>query len=215
MTIKPFTTLTGTAAPLPRANIDTDVIIRIEHLTRLSKEGLGPHGLAALRYLADGSEDPAFVLNQPAFRNAPILLTGPNFGCGSSREHAVWALQGLGVRCIIGPSFGDIFYANCFQNGLLPIRLPLEETVRLARQCAGGSPLRVDLNKCEIAAPDGSVSKFTIDSRRREMLMLGLDEIGLTLLHAQEIMEWQTADRALRPWAWPLQNWSVKFGKTT
>ncbi len=203
MTLQPLTIVTGAAAPLLRANVDTDVIIRIEHLTRGARDGLGPYAMAALRYRADGSEDPSFILNQPAFRGAPILLAGPNFGCGSSREHAVWALQGMGLRCLIAPSFGDIFYANCFQNGVLPIRLPMEVVEQLAAQCAGGAPMTVDLQACTITAPDGASTAFVTDPRRREMLLHGLDEIGLTLKDDAKIREWQAADRVQRPWAWP------------
>jgi 3-isopropylmalate/(R)-2-methylmalate dehydratase small subunit len=203
MTMQPFTVVTGPAAPLLRANIDTDVIIRIEHLTMPSRKELGRYAMEVLRYLPDGSEDPSFILNQPAFRGAPILLAGPNFGCGSSREHAVWALQGAGLRCVIAPSFGDIFYANCFQNGVLPIRLPMDVVQDLAVQCAQGEPLSVDLQACGITAPDGRVTPFSVDARRREMMLHGLDEIGLTLIDAARIRAWQAADRLSRPWAWP------------
>lgn len=203
MTMQPFTVVTGPAAPLLRANIDTDVIIRIEHLTMSSRKELGRYAMEVLRYLPDGSEDPSFILNQPAFRGAPILLAGPNFGCGSSREHAVWALQGAGLRCVIAPSFGDIFYANCFQNGVLPIRLPVDVVQDLAVQCAQGEPLSVDLQACGITAPDGRVMPFSVDARRREMMLHGLDEIGLTLIDAPRIRAWQAADRLSRPWAWP------------
>ncbi|MBB3014169.1 3-isopropylmalate/(R)-2-methylmalate dehydratase small subunit [Cupriavidus alkaliphilus] len=203
MTMQPFTVVTGPAAPLLRANIDTDVIIRIEHLTMLSRKDLGRYAMEVLRYLPDGREDPSFILNQPAFRGAPILLAGPNFGCGSSREHAVWALQGAGLRCVIAPSFGDIFYANCFQNGVLPIRLPMDVVQDLAAQCAQGEPLSVDLQACGITAPNGRVTPFPVDARRREMMLHGLDEIGLTLTDAARIRAWQAADRLSRPWAWP------------
>ncbi len=202
MTMQAFTTVAGPAAPLLRANVDTDVIIRIEHLAQLPKNELGRYAMEALRYLPDGSNDPAFILNQPAFRGAPILLAGPNFGCGSSREHAVWALQGIGLRCVIAPSFGDIFYANCFQNGMLPIRLPMDVVERLAAQCASGLPLLVNLQACGITAPDGSVTSFTVDARRREMMLQGLDEIGLTLKEESKIRDWQAADKLHRPWAW-------------
>lgn len=203
MTMQPFTVVTGPAAPLLRANIDTDVIIRIEHLTMLSRKELGRYAMEVLRYLPDGSEDPSFILNQPAFRGAPILLAGPNFGCGSSREHAVWALQGAGLRCVIAPSFGDIFYANCFQNGVLPIRLPLDVVQDLAAQCARGEALSVDLQACVITAPDGRLASFPVDARRREMMLHGLDEIGLTLTDTARIRAWQASDRLSRPWAWP------------
>lgn len=204
MSMQAFTTVAGPAAPLMRANIDTDVIIRIERITQLAKGELGRYAMEALRYLPGGSDDPAFILNQPEFRGAPILLAGPNFGCGSSREHAVWALQGMGLRCVIAPSFGDIFYANCFQNGVLPIRLPMNVVERFAAQCANGAPLAVDLQACAITAPDGVVTPFTVDERRREMMLHGLDDIGLTLKDDATILNWQAADRLSRPWAWPV-----------
>lgn len=203
MSMQPFTVLTGPAAPLMRANVDTDVIIRIERITQQPKSELGRYAMEALRYLPEGGENTSFVLNQPAFREAPILLAGLNFGCGSSREHAVWALQGMGLRCVIAPSFGDIFYANCFQNGMLPVRLPVNVVEDLAAQCAGGRTLTVDLERLAIVAPDGSETAFTVDARRREMLLLGLDDIGITLKDDEKILRWQAADRLGRPWAWP------------
>lgn len=203
MTIPPFTVVSGAAPYLPRANIDTDVIIRIERLTSLPKEQLGPYAMEALRYRADGSDDPDFILNRPRFRGAPILLAGDNFGCGSSREGAVWALQGIGVRCVVAPSFGDIFYSNCFQNGVLPIRLPAPEVEALAAACADGAPLTVDLERRVLIAPTGARTAFTIDPLRREALLHGLDDIGLTLRDEACIRAWQQGDRAQRPWAWP------------
>lgn len=199
----PFTTVTGPAAPLMRDNIDTDVIIRIERLTHLGREQLGPYALEALRFRPDGTEDPAFVLNQPPFRGAPILLAGSNFGCGSSREGAVWALMGLGVRCVVASSFGDIFFNNCFQNGMLPIRLPLADIQRLAAVSVEGAPVTVDLEQCVLRAPDGALTPFTIDALRREGLLKGLDDIGLTLQADSAIRLWQREDRLQRPWAWP------------
>lgn len=205
--MQPFTTLTGPAAWLPRANVDTDVIIRIERLTTIGdRSRLGPYAMEALRYREDGSDDPSFVFNQPAFRGAPILLAGENFGCGSSREGAVWALQGMGVRCVIAPSFGDIFFNNCFQNGMLPIRLAPDAIEALARQCADGDAMTVDLTQCTLAAPDGSVAPFAIDPLRREGLLHGLDDIGLTLKDDTLIRAWQAADRQRRPWAWPAEH---------
>ncbi len=206
MTMQPFTTLTGAAAHLPRANVDTDVIVRIERLTSsTSRDGLGAYALEALRYREDGSEDPAFVFNRPAFRGAPILLAGDNFGCGSSREGAVWALQGMGVRCVIAPSFGDIFFSNCFQNGVLAIRWTAARIDALATLCADGAPVTVDLQARHVAAPDGSVHDFEVDPLRREALLHGLDDIGLTLKDDVLIREWQEADRQRRPWAWPAE----------
>lgn len=206
MTMTPFTAVTGAAAPLMRANVDTDVIIRIERLTAaFQRDQLGPYAFEALRLRADGSEDPACVLNQPAFLRAPVLLAAENFGCGSSREGAVWALMGLGIRCVIAPSFGDIFFNNCFQNGVLPVRLPIAQVEVLAAQCASGASVTVDLQEKAITAPDGRVSSFDIDPLRREALLHGLDDIGLTLKDDALIRAWQQADRARRPWAWPVQ----------
>jgi 3-isopropylmalate/(R)-2-methylmalate dehydratase small subunit len=199
----PFTTITGPAVPLMRSNVDTDVIIRIERLTTLDKAELGPYAFEALRRRPDGSEDPDCVLNDPCFRDAPVLLAAENFGCGSSREGAVWALQAIGVCCVIAPSYGDIFWSNCFQNGVLPITLPLPQVQVLAAQCAKGAPITVDLQACTVTAPDGAVMPFTIDPLRREALLYGLDDIGLTLKDDELIREWQSIDRQRRPWAWP------------
>ena len=201
--MQPFITITGAAAHLPRANVDTDVIVRIERLTTLTRDQLGPYALEALRYREDGSEEPGFVFNRPAFRGAPILLAGENFGCGSSREGAVWALMGMGIRCVIAPSFGDIFFNNCFQNGMLALRLPASEIDAMARACADGSSLTVDLQGCTFEHAVFGKRLFTIDPLRREALLLGLDDIGLTLKDDALIRAWQAADRQRRPWAWP------------
>ena len=203
MSMRPFTTVHGPAAPLMMANIDTDVIIRIERLTSLARDSLGPFAFEALRYRPDGSDVPDFVINDPIFRAAPFLLAGPNFGCGSSREGAVWALQGIGVRCVIAPSYGDIFYSNCFQNGVLPIRLRQGYVEALAMQCSKGASLTVDLQRTIITAPDGTDTTFEIDPMRREALVHGLDDIGLTLKDDALIRQWQAHDRTNRPWAWP------------
>ena len=203
MSFEPFTTVRGPAVPLMLANVDTDVIVRIERLTTLGRDELGPYAFEALRRRADGSDDPACILDEPRFRGAPFLLAGPNFGCGSSREGAVWALQGIGVRCVIAPSYGDIFFSNCFQNGVLPIRLPLAQVEALAAQCAAGAPLEVDLERTVLRAPDESEIAFTVDPLRREALLKGLDDIGLTLADDALIRAWQAADRVRRPWAWP------------
>lgn len=198
-----FTTLSGQAAPLMRANIDTDLIIRIERLTGTKREEMGQWAFETLRYRPDGSENPDFVLNQGPFRGAPVLLAGANFGCGSSREGAVWALQGAGIRCVIAESFGDIFFNNCFQNGILPIRLPGETVRALAEQSAGGNArLTVDLERQTILSPRGEAIPFEVDAARRTALLEGLDDIGQTLLHATDIEAWQAADRAARPWVW-------------
>lgn len=197
-----FTTVTGCAIPFLRANVDTDLIVRIERLTSLPKDQLGPYAFESLRYRPDGSPDPDCILNAARFRNAPFLLAGDNFGCGSSREGAVWALMGLGIRAVIAPSYGDIFFANCFQNGVLPVRLPLTQIEALAAHCADGAPLTVDLQACEIRAGDGAVQPFAIDATRREGLLSGLDAIGLTLRDDAAIRAWQARDRVQRPWAW-------------
>ncbi len=202
MTTTPFASVAGAAVPLMLQNVDTDVIIRIERLTSLPRDRLGPYALEALRYREDGTPDPDCILNQPRFANAPFLLAGPNFGCGSSREGAVWALQGIGVRCIVAPSYGDIFYSNCFQSGVLPIRLPLQEVEALAAACGHGAPLSVDVDAQTLVAPDGRRIAFEIDARRKTALRLGLDDIGLTLQDDPLIRAWQARDRLARPWAW-------------
>lgn len=202
--MQPFITVTGPAAPLPQANIDTDTIIRIERLIdEEARKNPGPYAFEALRYRSDGSEDPDFVLNRPQFRSAPILLAGPNFGCGSSREGAVWALQGTGIRCIVAESFGDIFFSNCFQNGVLPIRLGSDQLRALSAMAGDGAAFTADLNACLLIAPDGSRYPFEVDPLRRQSLLEGLDEIGLTLKYADEIDAWQERDRAAQSWRWP------------
>lgn len=202
--MQPFTEVTGLAAFLPRANIDTDVIIRIERLTSLAREQLGPYAFEALRYRLDGSEDPDFVLNRPSFRAATILITGENFGCGSSREGAVWALMAAGLRCVIAESFGDIFYNNCFQNGLLPVVLDPMSVARLAAETSKGEPLKVDLNSCSVVTANGDAVIFEIDASRRQTLLVGLDDIGQTLRQRDEIAAWQSRDRVARSWIWEL-----------
>jgi 3-isopropylmalate/(R)-2-methylmalate dehydratase small subunit len=199
-----FTTLAARAAPLPLANVDTDVIIRIERLTKLSHDGLGRYAFESLRYLADGSENPDFVLNQPDFRGAPILVAGPNFGCGSSREGAVWALKNQGLRCVIASSFGDIFYDNCFQNGVLPVKLAAPSVDALMGLARSRIAFEVDLEERRIRAGDFKVD-FDIDPWRRDCLLQGLDGIEFTLRSRNEIVRWQLADRVLRPWVWPAE----------
>jgi 3-isopropylmalate/(R)-2-methylmalate dehydratase small subunit len=202
MSFAPFTKLTGPAPWLRQPNVDTDVIIRIERLTALGRNELGPYCLESLRYREDGSEDPDFVLNRPAFRGAPFLLAGENFGCGSSREGAVWALQAMGVRCVVAPSFGDIFFSNCFQNGILAIRLPAARVEALAAACAGGAPLSADLERQMLQGPTGEAIAFAVDPLRREALLHGLDDIGLTLKDDALVRAWQEQDRIARPWVW-------------
>ena len=201
---KPFTKLSATAAPIMRANIDTDVIIRIERLVGNSVRGtLGKWAFGALRYLPDGSENPEFILNREPYRQAEILVTGPNFGCGSSREGAVWSLQELGIRAVIGSSFGDIFFANCFQNGILPIVVDKQTAENLAAEVEatqGAGKVSIDLEAQTITTPEGKTLRFEIDPRRREGLLQGLDEVMLTLQRDHEIRSFQQADRAARPW---------------
>ncbi len=189
--MRPFVTVIGAAAPLLHANIDTDVIIRIERLTE--EADLGHYALEAMRYLRDGSPNPNCVLNEPRFKNAPILLAGRNFGCGSSREGAVTALMAMGVRCVIAPSFGDIFHANCFRNGLLPVELPEGAIEKLAAQTGDGD-FTVDLTQQVIVAPSREITTFAIDPLQRDALLEGLDEIGLTLKCSDDIKAWQDAD---------------------
>lgn len=195
-----FTKVSGPAIPLLLENVDTDVIIPIQDLLGAGREGLGAACFRRLRYREDGSEVPDFPPNRAGFRGSPILLALANFGCGSSREGAVWALMGMGVRCVIAPSFGDIFFANCFQNGLLPVRLPEDAVRRIA--AGGAAETAVDLEACEVVAPSGERFRFEVDARRRESLLRGLDDIALTLERAAEIEAFRARDRAERPWAW-------------
>lgn len=201
---KPFNRLTAVAAPIMRGNIDTDVIIRIERLVGNSVRGtLGKWAFGSLRYLHDGSENPAFILNREPYRQAEILVTGPNFGCGSSREGAVWSLQELGIRAIIGSSFGDIFFANCFQNGILPIVVDKEIVDSLATEIEatqGAGRVNIDLEARTIVSPSGKQHTFEMDPRRREGLLQGLDEVALTLQRDDEIRAFQAVDRSERPW---------------
>lgn len=201
---KAFDKLTAIAAPIMRSNVDTDVIIRIERLVGNSVRGtLGKWAFGSLRYLPDGSENPAFILNRDPYRLAEILVTGPNFGCGSSREGAVWSLQEMGIRAIIGSSFGDIFFANCFQNGILPVVVDKEIVDSLAADIEatqGAGRVSIDLKAQTIVSPSGKQHTFEIDPRRREGLLQGLDEIELTLRRDYEIRAFQGADRGARPW---------------
>ena len=197
-----FTRVTGAAAPLMRINIDTEVVIPINRLIGHKRGELGPYCFEAWRYALDGRENPEFVLNQPRYRETKILLAGDNFGCGSSREHAVWSLADFGFRCIIAPNFGDIFYWNCFQNGVLPIRLPDDQVKELAAEIeAAAQPLvTVDLETQAITMPFGRQVTFTTDPERRAALLEGLDEIGMTLKLDAQIRAHQDRDRESRPW---------------
>ena len=197
-----FTRLTGVAAPLPMINVDTDMIIPKQFLKTIKRTGLGTHLFDEMRYAEDGSEIADFVLNQPAYRGAQILVAGDNFGCGSSREHAPWALLDFGIRCVIAPSFADIFYNNCFQNGILPIVLPQEQVDRLMDDAERGSNavVTVDLEKQEITGPDGGRISFDIDPFRKHCLLNGLDAIGLTMQQGDAIDAFEAKDEAARAW---------------
>ena len=201
---KPFDKLNAIAAPIMRGNIDTDVIIRIERLVGNSIRGtLGKWAFGSLRYLPNGAENPEFILNREPYRNAEVLITGPNFGCGSSREGAVWSLQEMGIRAIIGSGFGDIFFANCFQNGILPIMVDKQIVDGLAMEVEhsqGVGRVGIDLEEQTITSPTGKVHRFEIDPRRRAGLLKGLDEIALTLQRDAEIRAFQATDRTERPW---------------
>src|SRR5215470_2097135 len=201
---KAFNKLTAVAAPIMRSNIDTDVIIRIERLVGNNIRGtLGKWAFGSLRYLPNGSENPDFILNREPYRQAEILVTGPNFGCGSSREGAVWSLQEMGIRAIIGSGFGDIFFANCFQNGILPIVADKDVVDGLAAEIEatqGAGRISIDLEAQTIMSPTGKQHRFEIDPRRREGLLQGLDEVTLTLQRDKDIRSFQAADRQARPW---------------
>ena len=198
-----FTKLTGVAAPLPVVNVDTDMIIPKDYLKTIKRTGLGQGLFAEARYKEDGSENPDFVLNKPAYRNAQILVAGDNFGCGSSREHAPWALLDFGIRCVISTSFADIFYNNCFKNGILPIVVSPEDLDKLMDDANRGSNavLSVDLESQEITGPDGGTIKFDIDAFKRHCLLNGLDDIGLTLEKAASIAAFEKTNAQTHPWA--------------
>jgi 3-isopropylmalate/(R)-2-methylmalate dehydratase small subunit len=200
--MKPFTVVTSPAAALMLDNIDTDVIVRIERIARLRRGEFAPWAFEALRYRPDGSEDPDFVLNRAPWHQARILVSGANFGCGSSREMAVWAIQEFGIDCIIAPSYGDIFYGNCLQNGVLPIRLERAAVDRLAQAAAGGAPLTVDLQACTVSSAATGAVGFAIDPTQRDTLLSGLDEVDQTLRLAARIAEFQQRDRGARPWVY-------------
>ncbi|HMQ58384.1 MAG TPA: 3-isopropylmalate dehydratase small subunit [Rhizobiaceae bacterium] len=198
-----FTTLTGVAAPLPIVNVDTDMIIPKDYLKTIRRTGLGKGLFAEMRFNEDGSENPDFVLNKPAYREAKIIVAGDNFGCGSSREHAPWALLDFGVRCVISTSFADIFYNNCFKNGILPIVVSPEDLDKLMDDANRGAnaTLTVDLDAQEIRGPDGGVVKFDIDPFKKHCLLNGLDDIGLTMEKAPSIDAYEAKAGASRPWA--------------
>jgi 3-isopropylmalate/(R)-2-methylmalate dehydratase small subunit len=197
-----FTVLTGVAAPLPVINIDTDKIIPARHLKSVERTGFGKFLFEPMRFRPDGTENPDFVLNKPAYRNAKLLVAGENFGCGSSREHAPWALLDFGIRCVIAPSFADIFFNNCFQNGVLPIKLPAATVALLMDDAQKGANARltIDLERQTITRPDGSTVAFDIDPFRKHCLLNGLDDIGLTLQKETAIAGYEAKQRAALPW---------------
>jgi 3-isopropylmalate/(R)-2-methylmalate dehydratase small subunit len=200
-----FTSLTGVAAPLPMINIDTDKIIPKQFLKTIERTGLGRGLFDEMRFNADGSEKPEFVLNQPAYRQAKILVTGENFGCGSSREHAPWALLDFGIRCIIASSFADIFYNNCFKNGVLPLILPEAIVAQLMEDAGKGANavLTVDLENQTVSRPDGEKAPFQIDPFRKHCLLNGLDDIGLTLQKGDAIDSYEDRLKLSQPWLAP------------
>ncbi|MEP0521961.1 MAG: 3-isopropylmalate dehydratase small subunit [Hyphomicrobiales bacterium] len=198
-----FDKLTAVAAPMPFINIDTDMIIPKQYLKTIKRTGLGTALFSEMRYNDDGSENTDFVLNKPAYRNAQILVAGDNFGCGSSREHAPWALKDFGVTCVISTSFADIFYNNCFKNGILPVVVTPEELDKLMDDADRGSnaTISVDLDAQEIHGPDGGVIKFEIDAFKKHCLMNGLDDIGLTMEKKSSIDTYESNLATERPWA--------------
>jgi 3-isopropylmalate/(R)-2-methylmalate dehydratase small subunit len=206
--MKPFTVLDAKAAPMMRQNIDTDIVIPIHRLRDVAQADLGPYAFEPLRYLPDRSDNPEFPLNKPAYKGAEIIVADNNFACGSSREGAVWAIMGMGVRCVIAPSFGPIFFNNCFQNGMLPIQLPREDVLAIAaeleaatRPGSNSEPrLAVDLEERTVSLPSGRKISFQVDGIRRESLLKGLDEVALTLTREPEIAAHQAKARAKTPW---------------
>ncbi|MDH3235034.1 MAG: 3-isopropylmalate dehydratase small subunit [Alphaproteobacteria bacterium] len=197
-----FTSLRGVAAPMPMINIDTDAIIPKQFLKTLTRKGLGKHLFTEMRYADDGSEKPDFVLNKEPYRKASILVAGENFGCGSSREHAPWSLLDFGIRCVIAPSFADIFFNNCFKNGILPIVLPQEQIDALMEDAEKGANaiVTVDLERQEITRPDGETIAFEVDSFRKHCLLNGLDDVGLTLEKAAAVGTYEDRQKVEQPW---------------
>jgi len=197
-----FDKLSGVAAPMPMVNIDTDMIIPKQFLKTIKRSGLGVNLFDEMRFDRDGNEVPDFVLNKPQYRTAEILVAGENFGCGSSREHAPWAIKDFGIRCVIAPSFADIFYNNCFKNGILPIALPQEQVDVLMKDAEKGSNARieVDLEAQTITSSDGDVISFDVDSFKKHCLMNGLDDIGLTMEKAASIDSFEATASQARPW---------------
>ena len=200
--MEPFNKLEGVAAPLNMINVDTDMIIPKQFLKTIHRTGLGKALFDELRFNPDGSEIADFVLNKPAYRKAQILVAGENFGCGSSREHAPWALLDFGIRCIISTSYADIFYNNCFKNGILPIKLPQSDVDKLMDDAERGANARIsiDLEAQEIRGPDGGVVKFELDPFRKQCLLNGWDDIGLTLRSEDKITDYEARHRLDAPW---------------
>ena len=201
--MQPFTTLTGVAAPLPILNVDTDMIIPKDYLKTIKRTGLGKGLFAEMRYNEDGTENPDFVLNRPAYRSAKIIVAGDNFGCGSSREHAPWSLLDFGIRAVISTSFADIFYNNCFKNGILPVVVPKEDLDKLMDDAERGAnaTLTIDLEKQEIHGPDGGTLHFEIDAFKKHCLLNGLDDIGLTMEKKKRIDGFEDKLATEQPWA--------------
>jgi 3-isopropylmalate/(R)-2-methylmalate dehydratase small subunit len=197
-----FTTLTGIAAPLPRANVDTDQIIPARFLKSIARTGFGKNLFANFRYREDGSENPDFVLNQEPYRKAEVLIAYENFGCGSSREHAPWALTDFGIRCVIAPDFADIFHNNSFKNGLLPVKLPRAVCEQLIEDAklGGNARITVDLARQVVIRPSGEEIPFEVDPLRKHLLLNGLDDIGQTLQHATAIDGYEAKQKAAQPW---------------
>ena len=197
-----FEKITGIAAPMPLVNIDTDMIIPKQFLKTIKRTGLGVSLFFEMRYDLEGNEKPDFVLNQPAWREAQIIVAGDNFGCGSSREHAPWALKDFGIKCVISTSFADIFYNNCFKNGILPIALPQADVDKLMSHARSGANARivVDLENQQVAAPDGEVFNFEIDPFKKKCLLEGLDDIALTLQKAAHIDKFERNSKHSTPW---------------
>ena len=198
-----FTTLSGIAAPMPLINVDTDKIIPKQFLKRIVRTGLGKGLFDEMRYDAEGAEIPDFVLNREPYRQARILVAGENFGCGSSREHAPWAILDFGIRCVIAPSFADIFFNNCFKNGILPLHLPQAEIDKLMADAEAGAEITVDLEARQVRRPDGEAISFEVDEFRRHCLLNGLDDIALTLQKADAITAFEERQKAAQPWLYP------------
>ena len=197
-----FTTLTGVPAPMDMINIDTDMIIPKQFLKSIKRTGFGPSLFFEMRYLDDGSENPDFVLNKPQYRNAKILIAGDNFGCGSSREHAPWALLDFGITCVIAPSFADIFYNNCFKNGILAITLGKEDVKKLLDDAERGAnaTLTIDLEAQTIQCPDGGEISFDVEEFKKHCLLNGLDDIALTMENEAKITDFEEGHKTAQPW---------------